>query len=131
MARGLDQHKERQRILSSFGKDLARRSKSSCELCEAREVKLEIYEVPPVLSEPEYESCIFICETCTEQIKNPKRMDTNHWRCLNNAVWSELQPVQVVALRTLRHLSQTESWASDLLEEAYFDEEVIDWADTD
>ena len=83
MARGLDQHKERQRILSSFGKDLTRRCKSTCELCEAKEVKLSIYEVPPVLSEPEYESCIFICETCSEQLANPKRIDANHWRCLN------------------------------------------------
>lgn len=130
MARALDQHKERLRVLSSFGKDLTRRSKSACELCEAREVKLAVYEVEPVQTEPEYESCLFVCECCKEQLSFPKRVEANHWRCLNNAVWSEIQPVQVVALRMLRQLSASESWAYELLEEAYFDEDVIAWADS-
>ncbi len=131
MARGLDKHNERQQKLSFFGKDLVRRSKSTCELCEDTGVKLSIFEVTPVYEEPDYDHCIFICETCLEQLENPKRIEPNHWRCLNNTMWSEIPAVQVSAVRMLRKLADKTEWAKDLLEQAYLDEELQEWADNE
>ena len=44
MSKGYQQYKQRQKDLSLLGIDLARRSKSRCELCKASE-SLEIFEV--------------------------------------------------------------------------------------
>jgi len=89
MAKGYDQHKERQNALSLFGKNLARRSGKSCELCGTSGISLQVMEVPPLPEEPEFERVIFICETCQKQIQRPKQIEPNHWRSLNNSVWSE------------------------------------------
>jgi len=129
MAKGYDQNKERLNELSLFGKNLARRSGKSCELCSTSGTGLQVVEVPPIPAEPEYDRVIFICETCQTQIKQPKQIDPNHWRSLSNTMWSEIPAVQVMALRMLHHLAKTESWADDLLQQAYVDPEVEAWID--
>jgi len=86
-------------------------------------------EVPPLPEEPEFERVIFICETCQKQIQRPKQIEPNHWRSLNNSVWSETPAIQVMALRVLGHLAPTEGWADDLLQQVYVDPEVQAWAD--
>ena len=126
MAKGLDKHRARLDALNTFGKDLARRAKSQCELCGAAGTKLQIHEVPPVASEPEFDHCILLCESCKEQLDNPKRMDPDHWRCLNSAVWSEVPAVQVMAVSTLRRLSD-QPWAGELEEQLYLSPEVEEW----
>lgn len=126
MAKGLDKHRQRQGALSAFGKDLARRAKSQCELCGAAGTKLVTHEVPPVGSEPEFNHCILVCETCKEQLDNPKRMQPDHWRCLNTAVWSEVPAVQVMAVATLKRLAAL-PWASELQEQLYLSPEVDEW----
>ncbi len=129
MAKGLLKHQERQEALSLLGKDLARRARSKCEICESSGVSLSIYEIAPVPSEPEYDSCLMICETCKTQLENPKRLEPNHWRCLTKSVWSEVPAVQVVSLRQLRKLSQKQPWALEALEYAYPEPEIERWAD--
>ncbi len=130
MAKGFEKHRERMGTLSLFGKDLARRSRSCCELCEASGAKLSIFEVPPVEQEPCFEDCIFICDSCRDQIERPKSMIAGHWRCLNNTIWSEVPAVQVMALRMLKRLAaQGEHWAEELLEQAYPSEDVGNWVD--
>jgi protein PhnA len=126
MAKGYDQNQQRKNELNFLGKDLVRRSRSKCELCEADGVKLTAFEVPPVSDLLTADRCLFLCETCREQIETPKRMDADHWRCLNNSIWSEIPVVQVMSARMLKRLSK-ERWAEELLEEAYFDEEVDAW----
>ena len=128
MAKGLDKHKARLDALSLFGKDLTRRAGSCCELCDASGTKLNIFEVPPVPSEPEFEHCIFICDTCSTQIDNPKRRDSDHWRCLNKSAWSQVLPVQVMAVHMLDQLQDCE-WAKDLREMLYLEPEVQAWLD--
>lgn len=114
--------------LSRFAKDLVRRSGAKCELCEATNVKLSIFEVPPVETEPYIDDCIFICDSCKEQLENPKRVDSNHWRCLNNTLWSDVPVVQVVALRMLNKLAKDgEFWAEELLGMAYPSDEITNW----
>lgn len=132
MAKGRDKHQERLQALSLFGKDLARRASSKCELCEAAGVKLQTVEVAPVPKQPDFDHCLLACDDCREQLliaeKSPKRIDSNHWRCLNTAVWSELPMVQVSAVLLLKQIANSgEDWAADLLEQCYLTPEVEDW----
>ena len=55
-AKGLIKHQQRQSALNLLGTDLARRDRSKCEIFAASGVRLTIYEVAPVPSEPEYDS---------------------------------------------------------------------------
>lgn len=127
MAKGLEKHQAKQAQLSALGKDLTRRSGSKCELCEASGVALRPMPVPPEDEEPEVETCVFVCDTCREQLENPKRIDPAHWRCAAQSVWSEVPAVQVVAARVLDHLGKTELWAREALEDVFFEEEVEEW----
>lgn len=128
MAKGRQEHDERVAIVQSFGKDLARRSKSRCELCEESGLKLKIFEVPPGAAEPNMNRCILICETCFDQAENPKRFQAGeHWRCLAGTAWSEVPAVQVMAVRLLKRMADSQAWAREALEELFLDEEVEAW----
>ena len=105
--------------------DLQNRSGGQCELCGASEV-LEIYEVPPV-STGGLDGSILVCNTCKSQIENPDAVDSNHWRCLNDSMWSEHDAVKVVAWRMLNRL-KPEGWPQDLLDMMYLEDEVLAWA---
>ncbi|MDQ8187834.1 hypothetical protein [Pelagicoccus sp. SDUM812002] len=127
MAKGLEKHQAKQAQLSALGKDLTRRSGSKCELCETSGVALRPFPVPPEDEAPVVETCVFVCDTCREQLENPKRIDAAHWRCAARSVWSEVPAVQVVSARVLDRLGKTELWAREALEDVYFDEEVEEW----
>lgn len=126
MSKGYDTDRERKDRLSSFGKDLARRAKSRCELSSEAGVSLVIYEIEPVASEPDFEKCLFISESSMEQIKNPKRLIPDQWRILGEQIWSDLLPVQIMAVRMLTHIAKTEHWAQEILDNAYLDESILD-----
>ena len=104
---------------------LRERSESKCELCNATE-DLVVYEVPPE-SQTNIDDSILICSTCREQIENPEKTEANHWRCLNESMWSQTPAVQIVAWRMLSRLS-SEGWPQDLLDMLYLDEENLAWA---
>lgn len=106
-------------------KDLQKRSGSKCELCASTD-KLNAFNVPPVSNVSLNES-IYVCETCLEQIKDAEKMDANHWRCLNDSMWSEVAAVQVMAWRILQRL-RSEDWTQNLLDMLYLDEENLLWA---
>ena len=105
--------------------DLEARSGSSCELCGATN-SLNVYEVPPV-STGGLDGSILACETCRTQIEDPEQMDANHWRCLNDSMWSEHDAVKVVAWRMLQRL-KSEGWPKDLLDMMYLDDTALEWA---
>ncbi|CAM4226780.1 MULTISPECIES: PhnA domain-containing protein [Zobellia] len=105
--------------------DLEARSGSTCELCTGTN-NLEVFEVEPV-SISGVDSSILACETCRTQIEDSEQMDANHWRCLNDSMWSEYDSVKVVAWRMLSRL-KSEGWPKDLLEMMYLEPEVLDWA---
>jgi len=105
--------------------DLHTRSESKCELCSATE-NLSVYEVPPN-SNGGLDQSVLICNTCQDQIENPANVDVNHWRCLNDSMWSQEPPVQVMAWRMLTRL-RAEGWPQDLLEILYLDDETLSWA---
>jgi len=106
-------------------KELQQRSDNKCELCGNSE-NLSVFEVPnsPINVS---ETTILICETCKEQIENPEKIQPNHWRCLNESMWSTVPAVQVMAWRMLNTI-KTEGWPQDLLDMMYLDEETTAWA---
>ncbi|UJH89892.1 PhnA domain-containing protein [Antarcticibacterium sp. 1MA-6-2] len=108
----------------SLEQELFQRSGSQCELCGAGN-DLQVYEVPN--SPLDSENHILICGTCKEQIEDPKKTDANHWRCLNDSMWSPVPAVQVVAWRMLNRL-KAEGWPQDLLDMMYMDDELKTWA---
>lgn len=104
---------------------LKERSGNKCELCGA-ENELSVYEVAP--SDGSAEQSILICATCRGQIENPDTMDPNHWRCLNDSMWSEVPAVQVMAYRLLHNL-RSEGWPQELLDIMYLEDDMKAWAE--
>lgn len=105
---------------------LRERSGDKCELCGSTE-QLAVYAVPDSPDDTAEQS-IYICNTCREQIEDPDKVDVNHWRCLNDSMWSPVPAVQVMAWRMLKRLS-AEGWPQELLDMLYFDEEQLAWAE--
>jgi len=106
---------------------LLERSNSVCELCGATD-DLSVFEVPPV-KEPNSDKSVLTCGTCLSQLDKETEMDNNHWRCLNDSMWSQVPAVQVTSFRLLTRISETEAWAQDLLDMMYLDDETKAWAD--
>ncbi len=109
----------------SIEKEVIQRSEGKCELCSSKE-SLSVYEVPPI-DHVSSEKGIYICEPCYEQIENPEKTDANHWRCLNESMWSQVPAIQVIAWRMLSRL-KSEGWPQDLLDMLYLDDETLAWA---
>ena len=110
----------------SLERELSARSGAQCELCGAKE-QLSTYEVKPVQRGGGINDYIYACKTCQDQIEGEADMDVNHWRCLNDSMWSEEPVVQVVAWRMLTRL-KAEGWPQDLLDMMYLDEHTQEWA---
>ncbi len=111
----------------SLLEQLKERSEGQCELCSST-TNLTTYKVP-LGSREGLDGCLLACETCLDQIENPDRTDVNHWRCLNESMWSEHEPVKVIAWRMLSRL-KAEGWSQDLLSMMYLEEETLQWAQT-
>lgn len=110
----------------SLEKELQQRSGNKCELCTAKE-NLGIYLVPPSFNKTSYD-CILICSTCLEQLTNPEKVNPNHWRCLNDSMWSDVDAVKVVSWRMLSRL-KAEGWSQNLLDMMYLEDDVKKWAE--
>ncbi|WP_103864718.1 alkylphosphonate utilization protein [Aquimarina sp. I32.4] len=106
-------------------RELNKRSGSVCELSGDTE-NLKVYEVPKSPGS-DLDSHILISQVCLEQIENLGKIDANHWRCLNDSMWSEVPAVQVMAWRMLNRL-KSEGWPQDLLDMLYLDEDMLTWA---
>ncbi len=109
----------------STEKELHARSESKCELCSSTD-NLSVYEIPPT-SNLSPDQCILLCTTCHEQIVDPKKIEINHWRCLNDSMWSQIPAVQVMVWRMLTRLS-SEGWPQDLLDMLYLNDDTLVWA---
>ena len=109
----------------SIERELLKRSDSKCELCTNTE-NLKVFEVLPTKKGGIDES-ILACNVCIDQIEDPEKIELNHWRCLNESMWSEHAAVQVVAWRMLSRL-RTHGWPQDLLDMLYLEEDILKWA---
>ncbi len=101
------------------------RSGDHCELCEASD-DLAVYQVEPI-EHLDVDSCAYLCATCRSQINDKTLTEANHWRCLNDSMWSEVPAVKVLAWRMLTRLS-AEGWPRDLLDMMYLEDEQLHWA---
>ena len=101
---------------------LEERSNSTCELCSSK-TETKQYSIPPSLNES-VDTCLIVCSNCHDQIEGNTEMDVNHWRCLNDSMWSEHVAVQIMAWRMLQRL-RAEGWPKDLLDMMYLDEDAL------
>jgi len=105
--------------------ELQSRSGNQCELCTSQN-NLEVYEIPPT-STGGVDGSLLACDVCIGQIENPETTDANHWRCLNDSMWSEFRSVKIIAWRMLSRLRK-ECWPQDLLDMLYLEEEDLRFA---
>ena len=112
----------------SIENDLFDRSESKCELCSSTD-DLTVYEIPPE-ADGSADQAILVCSTCYEHINGHDKIDVNHWRCLNDSMWSQVPAVQIMAWRMLTRLS-SEGWPQDLLDMLYLNDETLAWAQAD
>jgi len=101
------------------------RSENKCELCGSAQ-NLSIYEIKPI-STGGVDGSILACKTCIAQIENTEATNSNHWRCLNDSMWSEFSPVKIISWRMLHRL-KNEGWPKDLLELMYLGDDELHFA---
>lgn len=110
----------------SIDKKLEERSGNVCELCSSTSSDLIVLTVEPGKPKNTDEN-IVVCATCSSQIQSPESMNPNHWRCLNDSMWSEVPAVKVMAWRLLNRI-KSQGWPQDLLDMLYLDDEQLEWA---
>jgi protein PhnA len=108
----------------SIEQRLIERSGNQCELCANTE-GLAVMEVAP--SDGSAEQSILVCGECAALLENPEQ-NPNHWRCLNDSMWSPAPAVQVTAYRILKKIAG-EGWPQDMLDMLYLEPEVQEWAE--
>lgn len=90
----------------------------NCAFCQAEDTS-EIDVAPR-------DDVVALCAVCREGVTGTIN-DGPHWQCLNDAIWGGVAPVQVLAWRLLHKLRAP--WANDLLEIAYLEPDVMEWAE--
>jgi len=109
---------------------LLKRGDSKCEFCKSDE-DLSAYDIPPI-TQRSLDKSVLVCSSCLHQIENPEEMEPNHWRCLNDSMWSEIAAVQAMSWRLLNRLNgQGLGWPDELLEMLYLEDDVKKWAMSD
>lgn len=86
MAKGRQKHQARLDAISLWGKDLARRAKRKCELCEGNE-DLRPYDGDED-AEPGLETLVLACERC-RAVLGGRNDDERTLRFLETAIWNE------------------------------------------
>jgi protein PhnA len=109
----------------SLEQEVRERAENACELCGSDQ-SLALLEVSP---DPDgtAATAVFACSVCSDQISEAADLTPNHWHCLNEAAWSQVPAVQVTAYRLLSRMPG-ESWARDLLDMLYLEDDVLSWA---
>lgn len=102
---------------------LIERSGHKCEVCESNKDS----SVFALSEDPDENNSALLCGLCIDQINDSKKIDVNHWRSLNSAIWSEQEAVKIIAYHMLNNL-KGEAWAVDLLEQIYLEEEALEKA---
>lgn len=111
MAKGRQKHQARLDAIAFQGKDLARRAKRKCELCEGSG-DLRAYD-GDVDAEPALETLALACERC-RAVLDGRKDDERTLRYLETAIWNE-EPV--IALLAKRMLAKVDAdWARGALD---------------
>jgi len=109
----------------SVESSLKARSNNQCELCKS-ENSLTVYDVPPHPEQREEDS-LMVCAKCLLQLTKKEELDSAHWACLNDSMWSEVPAVQVVSWRMLNRF-RNETWAAEAIDMMFLDEPTLAWA---
>lgn len=108
---------------------LAARSQGKCELCGEVSNDLVVFDVAG--GDGSDDAQVVISARYQQQLLDDSKINANDWRCLNEAIWSSVPAVQVVAYRMLHTLAnQGETWAQDLLDTAYLEDDIKAWAES-
>ncbi|NRD19216.1 PhnA domain-containing protein [Winogradskyella eckloniae] len=105
----------------SLERELKQRSGSKCELSGSDE-NLAVYIVPDI-KENGLKTALYASKSCIEQMDNADLIDPNHWRCLNDSMWSEHDAVKIMAWRMLNRIKA--DWTQDLLAMMYMEDDVL------
>jgi protein PhnA len=108
----------------SLEKQLQQRSNSQCELCGNTE-NLSVYDILNI-KEDGLKTSLYACAVCKEQFNDKDKINANHWRCLNDSMWSEHDAVKIMAWRMLNRVQA--DWTQDLLGMMYLEDEVLELA---
>ncbi|WP_341900923.1 PhnA domain-containing protein [Fluviicola taffensis] len=109
----------------NFEKQLNTRSGEVCEVSGSTD-NLQVYQVQPSEGNS-VDDFMLISQNLKDQLEGTKEVVPNDWRCLNDAMWSEVSAVKVISYRMLNTLKQ-EGWPNDLLEMIYLDDKELAWA---
>jgi len=112
MAKGLHKHQARLGAINLLGKDLARRARRACELCQERN-DCRPYDLEPDRT-PQLDQLILLCASCRDLLDRPGQTPADHMRFVANHCWSDLPPVQTAVKRLLKPLN--EDWAKEALD---------------
>lgn len=103
------------------------RSQNQCELSGEKN-NLEVYAVMPQSSANE-DNTVYISRKCIDQIENLVSSEVDFWKgFLGDSMWSEVPGIKVLSWRMLNRF-KIESWAADLLDMLYLDDETQAWAE--
>lgn len=108
----------------SLERTLQQRSHGKCELC-GNDEKLSVYTVSDIKENGD-KTALYACSICIEQMEDAEKIDANHWRCLNDSMWSEHDAVKIMAWRMLNRIEA--DWTQDLLGMMYMEEDVLELA---
>ena len=111
MSKGKAKHQARLNAIQAFGKDLARRARSKCELCEEND-DLRIVDIDSE-NEPSFDTLMLTCARC-RAVLDGRRDDPKTLRFLETAIWSDIVPVAVSARTQIKQVDA--DWARDALE---------------
>lgn len=105
---------------------LLNRANHKCEMCEG-EQDLSVFNVEP--AHETHPSQTLVCSLCKPELSSPEEgaAKDQHWFCLQSAMWSEVSAIKVLSLRLLTRF-KSQRWAQDLLDQAYFEEDIVEWA---
>ena len=111
----------------SIEQTLIERSGNQCEISGTCD-NLVVYPLPPE-NDNHSDKAVLISQALLDQINSDSDLNANDWRCLNDTMWSQVPAVQVLVWRMLNRLvTQGETWAHDLLDMMYLDDDTKAWA---
>lgn len=109
----------------SIADHLRDRADHACELCHATDT-LAAWPVPHAPTDDET-GHVLLCARCRSAAEQSDTLPGADWFCLQDAAWSHVEPVQVLAWRLLHRIG--DAWATDLRDQVWLDDTVRTWAE--
>jgi protein PhnA len=110
--------------MNMINKELIERANGNCELCQSN-INLTEYRIKPEFK-PLIEGSVLLCEKCLSCIENNDFSDSDHFRLLSDAIWSETSAVKILSYQILKNYSNL-SWAQSLMDQIYLDDDDLNW----